>query len=105
MQEFQGWTPATVDNLTFDQLDIIFAELNDYRSKVPPLDATLERLRQVIFKFLGVKEQKSGADDVKQLKDFPVAHATDKEMEAWYKTKMKESFSKFIKKYRKSQKR
>lgn len=27
MEKFQGWTPATVDNLTFDQLGAIFEEL------------------------------------------------------------------------------
>jgi len=33
MKEFQGWTPATIDNLTFDQIGAIFEELAKQRGK------------------------------------------------------------------------
>lgn len=93
----------TVDNLTFDQLDAIFARLNDYRSAIPPLDVTANNIKQVIFKYLGAREGKAESD-VRQLKGFPIAKATGKEMQAWRDTGMKESLSVFLKKRRKREK-
>lgn len=101
MREFQGWEPKIIDNLTFDQLDAIFTELNSYHERIPPLDVTVEGIKRVIFKHLGVKEPKSGESTTGQLKNFPVVQATEEETQAWYKSKMKEPLKEFLKKYRK----
>lgn len=109
MREFQGWTPATVDNLTFDQLDRIFDKLNKYREHIPSAEVSLENIKRAIFKWLNVKESGvSGSKDdggVKPIDGFTVTQATKEEMQAWYKTKMKDSLSVFLKRYRKEHKK
>ena len=105
MQEFQGWTPAVIDNLTINQLNIIFVELDKYRKLIPPVDVTLEIIRQAIFSYLGVKKSKS-IDDGGDIKfdGIPVTKGKKEELEAWYKTKMQKPFSTFVKQYRKEHK-
>lgn len=109
MQEFQGWTPEIVENLTFDQLDEIVGELNIRRKYVSPADVTLEKIKSVLFKKFGFKErkqQKDGVDNFSiELKDMPTGKATKEQLEAWYKTGMKDSLPEFIKQHKKGNKK
>lgn len=49
MEKFQGWTPVTIDNLTFDQLNAIFKELNDRqeRKKDDKIETSLKNVSSV----------------------------------------------------------
>lgn len=98
MREFQGWTPETIDNRTFDQLEAIFAELSDYRRRVPSTDVSLEGLKQVVFKHLGVKEGKGGDID---LSGIPSVKMTGEETDAWMKAGYPSPVGDFIANYRK----
>lgn len=92
----------TVDNLTLDQLDVIFTKLGAYWERVPPLDMTVEKIKQVIFKYLGVKERKGDKID---LSNVPSAKGTEEEIRAWTKTGMKGRFQDFVRKYRKERRK
>ena len=75
MEKFQGWTPTTIDNLTFDQLEAIFKEFTDRQSKKMDKDINL--------------------------KNIPSAKGTKEEIDAWTKTGMKGGFQDFVSKRRK----
>ena len=75
MEKFQGWTPVTIDNLTFDQLHAIFGEFIRRGSK-----------------------KKDKAIDTKNI---PSVKMTEKETGAWIKAGMPSPVGKFLKKYRK----
>jgi len=98
MYEFECF-PIDVDNMTFDQLDSIFNQLNKYRKHTPRADVTLETIRVVLFKWMGIKV--SDTSNIKQFGDFPTMKVTKEEKEAWVKAKMPSPIGKFIAKYRK----
>ena len=77
MEKFQGWTPATVDNLTFDQLNAIFEELGKRRDEG--------------------KDKKIESD----LKGIPSVKMTKKETDAWMKAGYPSPVEKFLKNFRK----
>jgi len=79
MLEFQGWTPVTIDNLTFDQLELIIGELNDRR-----------------------KHSKS--DKKTNLANIPSAKGSRTEISAWYKAGCPSTFKSFVGKLRKQKK-
>ena len=77
MEKFQGWTPATVDDLTFDQLNAILGELGKRCEKK--------------------KDMKISTD----LKNVPSVRMTEKETDAWAKAGYPGPVEKFLKDYRK----
>jgi len=99
MKEFQGWTPATIDNLTFDQLEAYYNVLNEYRKNVLPTDIAIMSIRQVLFKYLGIKENKKDEDI--DLSRVPSAKGTSEEIRAWINAGCPPTFASFVKKYRK----
>ena len=76
MEKFQGWTPKTIDNLTFQQLDAIF---NVYINR---------------------SEKTKKATNKDAIKKIPSVTMTKEEKEAWIKAKMPSPISKFLKNYR-----
>lgn len=106
LQEFQGWTPATVLNLTTDQLDVLFVELNKYRESVPREAVTLQNIKIVLFKWLGVepgKGKSKDADDDVMPSGLPAGTGSKDEIRAWAKAKYRPSWTQFLKQYRKDQ--
>jgi hypothetical protein len=75
MEKFQGWTPATIDNRTFDQLYAIFNEFVERDSK------------------------KKGKDI--NIKGVPSVKMTKKETDAWIEAGYPSPVEKFLSKYRK----
>ena len=82
MEKFQGWTPETVDNLTFDQLNAILKELNDRQSE---------------------RKDKKMIEDIDNLdiKNMSRETLTTEEKEAWIKAGYPTPIGKFLKKFRK----
>lgn len=76
MLEFKGWTPETVDNLTFDQLDAIINELNSRMGQVESHDKI-------------------------DLTNIPSAKGTGGEIAAWCKAGCPPTFDSFVRKLRK----
>ena len=77
LERFQGWTIATVDNLTFDQLNTIYSVIAERN-----------------------KETKLDDSDLKNSK-IPTATITREEKEAWIKAGYPSPIKDFINKFRK----
>ena len=77
MTRFQGWTPATVDNLTFDQLDAIINGINK-----------------------NAKRAKGGKEEIDS-KSVPLFKGTESEIESWCKAGYPGTFKSWVKKLRK----
>lgn len=77
MEKFQGWTPVTVDNLTFDQLNAILGELGR-RGDIKKDD-------NIDF----------------NIKNVPRVKLTEDEKNAWIKAGYPSPIGKFLKKFRK----
>ena len=78
MTQFQGWTPTTVDNLTFDQLDAIISGLNKK-----------------------ARHAKSGKKEKTSVAGMPSSKGTRSEVDAWCKAGCPSTFSNFVRKSRK----
>lgn len=76
MEKFQGWTPVTIDNLTFDQLHAIFNEFINRENK-----------------------KRNKAIDTKNI---PSVKMTEKETNAWMKAGYPSPVEKFLKEHRAS---
>lgn len=78
MTRFQGWTPATIDNLTFDQLDAIVKGLNK-----------------------NTKRAKSDGKEKIDLAGVPSSKGNRANIEAWCKAGCPSTFKNFVKGLRK----
>lgn len=76
MEKFQGWTPVTIDNLTFDQLYAIFNEF--------------------------INRENKKRNKVIDTKNIPSIKMTEKETDAWMKAGYPSPVEKFLKEYRAS---
>jgi len=106
LREFQGWTPDTIDNLTFEQLNAILRELDKTREVIPSPDVSLAELSNAFLAFLGVKRKKvrSSENLTEKLKNtsMPVIKWNKEEKEKYFEEGMPGPPSEWLKKYRKN---
>jgi len=89
------------------------AQMHAYRSTLPEPDVTLEKLRQVLFAFFGVKEPSQADRDINhQVRQFGKSHhgeksslasgmrLTKEEADAWDAAGMPSPFDGWLKGYR-----
>lgn len=92
MREFQGWTPETIENLTYDQLNAILKILDDHRSKVSSVEVSMAELRNAIFAWLGIKRKNIHTSEnlPEKLKDspLPLVQMTKEEKEEYFNAGM-----------------
>ena len=83
-----GWTPETIRRLTIQELVHYLERLHEYRDNILPADLVLEQIKQAFFAFMGVTQDKPGADSMdEQIKKsgFPTVKVTKEAMDAWEK--------------------
>jgi len=75
MKEFPGLTPTNIRTMALCEVNSLMSAINQYRSKVRPLEIGVDQIRQVLFGFMGVKEQTKDEDVSEKLKHFGLSSA------------------------------
>jgi hypothetical protein len=106
----RGLKPWDIDELTWEQLQAYLDDIQRIRMNVPPLEITLCAIKEVLFKWLGVRETTAPAiskdvytQQVEGL-SFPKFKLTKEEILAYQKAGMPSPFTKWLKDFRRKKK-
>ena len=100
MREFKGWTPKTIERLTFDQLDAILESLNSRRESIDECEISLAKIKSILYGYFRINDT-ARVDDEIDPRNVPSAKASSLEIDAWTGAGCPPTFDSFVAKMRK----